>query len=679
MLSVLSCDVQESQADHSHVSECQSGICHYHCDHQSKEKTGSRKESLKTDETLRTSVSLYLHPVQCSICYMYFHCVSFRVFQSIIILIILLDSRLKLSRVISLSSVASVVNSVVTFVSRMAAAPQPQAAVNAVNEAAAQVAKSMQSMTVAHIKNEELNNDPQAPVVRHALSQVESTQKDQELQRVMEQVRVNTEPSRDEHLLKCLIKSQMADHPQQWDDHSGDVRYFIGSFKYFQGDFDTLFTVSQGCDRYYIVLSESEYHSWKTYGWIRSPRVSDELSCPQDQVHHAIHTFNRFGAAINHMYYLRVAHSFTFNCHSESAQGRYYVYSGTLRGSRRPWVVRGSKVKFLRLVIDKDSMSFTDEVKYKKVKLHQFFRFHQIWSAETEMFNISRTASSFMTQHVLYHEPVAISNWYLSETILEIMQHPQVRLTQRVIKIIRNSHPHMEALLISGGKFRSSITRLDIDRSFRVVDMRVNPWELKLKESASTSMEVEESSFKRGKGSSGSDGSSAVLTISSDSPLVESCPVIELALVTVKNLKFKASISESALSAVNLTIIVYWAADQLRSTHEATGSHLSVMAWPQRERVKNQAHCRTLPHGSSQEKEAVVKRSESRHVVIVVKVMCLMLTCMQTSKVQIQIHTQIWSSCFRRFLVLVMFTFCGHFVSSFDSFVNFWVSPFVSP
>ena len=170
--------------------------------------------------------------------------------------IILLDSRLKLSRVISLSSVASVCpTSVVTFISRMAAAPQPSAAVNAVNEAAALVAKSMQSMTVAHIKNEELNNDPQGSVVRHALSQVESTQKDQDLQRVMEQVRVNTEPSRDEHLLKCLIKSQMADNPQQWDDHSGDVRYFIGSFKYFQGDFETLFTVSQGYDRYFIVLS----------------------------------------------------------------------------------------------------------------------------------------------------------------------------------------------------------------------------------------------------------------------------------------------------------------------------------------------------------------------------------------------------------------------------------------
>ena len=107
----------------------------------------------------------------------------------------------------------------------MAAAPQPSAPVNAVNEAAALVAKSLQSMTVAHVKNEELNNDAQIPVV------------------------------------------------------------IIGSFKYFQGDFETLFTISQGYDRYFTVLSESEYHSWQTYGWIRSPRVSDELASPQDQVH----------------------------------------------------------------------------------------------------------------------------------------------------------------------------------------------------------------------------------------------------------------------------------------------------------------------------------------------------------------------------------------------------------
>ena len=65
--------------------------------------------------------------------------------------------------------------SVVTLISGMAAAAQSTATVN---EAAALVAKSLQSMAIAHAKNEELNNDAQVPIIRHALSRVESTQKD---------------------------------------------------------------------------------------------------------------------------------------------------------------------------------------------------------------------------------------------------------------------------------------------------------------------------------------------------------------------------------------------------------------------------------------------------------------------------------------------------------------------
>ena len=112
---------------------------------------------------------------------------------------------------------------------------------------------------------------------------------------------------------------------------------------------------------------------------------------------------------------------------------------------------RSQGKRILRIVIDQDSMSYTDEVKYKKVKLHQFFSFHQIWSAETEMFNICQSASSFMTQHVLYHESVAISNWYLAETILEIMQHPQVRLT------LRESSKSFEAVILTWKLFSHQV------------------------------------------------------------------------------------------------------------------------------------------------------------------------------------------------------------------------------
>ena len=43
--------------------------------------------------------------------------------------------------------------------------------------------------------------------------------------------------------------------------------------------------------------------------------------------------------------------------------------------------------------------------------------------------------------------------------------------------------------------------------------------------------------------------------------------------------------------------------------------------------------------------------------------MCHMLKCMMTSKIEIQAHTLVWSV---SFLVLVMFTLCGHLVVSSD-------------
>ena len=181
------------------------------------------------------------------------------------------------------------------------------------------------------------------------------------------------------------------------------------------------------------------------------------------------------------------------------------------KSSRHSSSVRGSQGAILRIVIDQESTSATKEVELKKVKLHQFFKNHQIWAAQTELFSHNQSASSLMQSHVLYHESVSVSSWFMSETIVDIIQNTQVRLTERILKIITSAHPHMESLLFnSSGELKSSITELDIDRSFTVVDMRINPWELK----DSNSMDVEESVFKCGKKATSSSGS-AVLTINS--------------------------------------------------------------------------------------------------------------------------------------------------------------------
>ena len=52
------------------------------------------------------------------------------------------------------------------------------------------------------------------------------------------------------------------------------------------------------------------------------------------------------------MIYLRVAHSFMFNNHVESRHGRYYIYSGTLRGKVQdiPEVSEEARARILRIV-----------------------------------------------------------------------------------------------------------------------------------------------------------------------------------------------------------------------------------------------------------------------------------------------------------------------------------------
>ena len=139
------------------------------------------------------------------------------------------------------------------------------------------------------------------------------------------------------------------------------------------------------------------------------------------------------------------------------------------------------------------------------------------------------------------------------------MQLPQVRLTERVIKIIRGSHPHMEALLISGGEFRQSVTELEIDRSFTVVDMQINPWEIK--ESSSSSMEVDDSAFRqRGKRNSGSTPGSAVLTISAGRLTFGWAHVKSRSLVWSQSAPQVPCYHQvrSAWSAVSITAVIYW-------------------------------------------------------------------------------------------------------------------------
>ena len=83
------------------------------------------------------------------------------------------------------------------------------------------------------------------------------------------------------------------------------------------------------CDRKYLVISESEWSTIRTYGWLRSPRFSDNES--DQPVTSSIMFFSSVSDAINHYIYFEVAHGFFHNTKSDQASGKHVILSGIFR------------------------------------------------------------------------------------------------------------------------------------------------------------------------------------------------------------------------------------------------------------------------------------------------------------------------------------------------------------
>ena len=232
-------------------------------------------------------------------------------------------------------------------------------------------------------------------------------------------------------------------------------------------------------------------------------------------------------------------------------------------------------------------------------------------------------------------------------------------------QIIRSSHPHMESLLFdSTGELKTSMTEIEIEKSFTVIDMRVNPWELQ----DSNSMEVDDGNHQAGQ--------EVGLRIRQRDPHLQ-CRK-DHPQVTWIVISDQTSLFGSQSSTSNSVSAFSESACQSVSTHlhrqlRSSPTQLIIIMWG------SSAHgrcCRVhnLHQGSmsnyhvyaslAQDKRGWLSLTQSHHVVsLVVSVMCLMLKCMETSKVQIQIKNQIWSCCLGVLVMLILF---GHFVTHFD-------------
>ena len=81
-----------------------------------------------------------------------------------------------------------------------------------------------------------------------------------------------------------------------------------------------------------------------------------------------------------------------------------------------------------------------------------------------------------MNQHVLYHESVSISPHFIADSLLSIMTHQQVILTERVVSLIRRYHPRLEQLAFRSGEFRQDLKNLEVSPSWTALEISVIPW-----------------------------------------------------------------------------------------------------------------------------------------------------------------------------------------------------------
>ena len=213
------------------------------------------------------------------------------------------------------------------------------------------------------------------------------------------------------------------------------------------------------------------------------------------------------------------------------------------------------------------------------------------------------------------------SSWFMSDSIVDIIKNTQVRLTEQILKTIRSAHLHMESLLFSSnGEHKSSITELDIDRSFTVVDMRIRELQ------DSSSMEVDEGVIKRGK--------KVKLRLRLSRPHVQRgedhLQLTRLVSSSQTNLCGSQSSTSSSMSAVSesfsLNLIISWEAAKARviiKMRQFAQIRCRGLT-PQQGSVSKYAT--SLPHWLKSKEACYSDSSRYRHVVsLAVSVMCLML------------------------------------------------------
>ena len=312
---------------------------------------------------------------------------------------------------------------------------------------------------------QELQTRSEAPSVRNAKSAHEGTQFKEELKEVIYQVRDTEHHPADSVPTVMSKRSLLHLCEMSWDNHHVDIQHFMKSFHQLSGTVNA-FTASEK-KRKYIILSESEFASLKNFHWIRSPRISDdELEVP---AYHNIMLFSSLSDAITHWIYLKVADGFTHNCKSDLGTGRHVIFSGRFRDPIKSTLF----INGLRAAVHHVSLPFEDSSQFSKVYIGEFVEEIQIWSATTDQFHCSGSASRLMSQHVLFHESESVSSHCVDASLLDI-SNTEVGLTEQILSLIRTYRPHLESSPLKDSEFRVGLRDLTHSRGDVNQPMEIN-------------------------------------------------------------------------------------------------------------------------------------------------------------------------------------------------------------
>ena len=187
---------------------------------------------------------------------------------------------------------AQLLNKLSTLTASFAASPSSMAT--------QQQVASAQSLQASLVKLQELNTCNDLPIIRNARSEQESRQLRDEFSRAIQGLQDG------DSVMTVVLKWATSNSgPMNWGHHHEDIAYFSSHSASFRELLQT--SLSTSLTGKYLVISEAEWSNLKNYGWLRSPRFSDDESTSPSTS--AIVTFSSLSDAINHYVYVKVAHS----------------------------------------------------------------------------------------------------------------------------------------------------------------------------------------------------------------------------------------------------------------------------------------------------------------------------------------------------------------------------------